>query len=386
MVEGLEEVTAGERDLIDKKIRENQKMFETYEKSLAREKMDAIFEVMPHITDEEASIALERCHGDEEESIEKLTDYNTLTQYRLEIAKRNSNKVESAKKATNDDADNDSYTEESSFPDDSDSEKRTKKRKKEGEKKRMKKLKLNDALRQGSTEGWSDARIRAWDCKDTKPNAYYYRFNHPGEKQKNGKWSKEEKELFLKRIEEMGVSGQWGIFSMAIPGRVGYQCANFYRQLLENNEIEDTRYAPDESKKRVKKRPTATSKVTTDDSKQRSKRKKRYLNMSDDDDDDGEFEVSASTKEKIEKEVEMMQIEKKQLNPLPGYIDAITKMEVVNPAMAPSGKVLSYSTWLKALSQEPKNTCPLTKTPLKKRDLILLTIENIESYRHMIRE
>lgn len=153
MVEGLEEVTAGERDLIDKKIRENQKMFETYEKSLAREKMDAIFEVMPHITDEEASIALERCHGDEEESIEKLTDYNTLTQYRLEIAKRNSNKVESAKKATNDDADNDSYTEESSFPDDSDSEKRTKKRKKEGEKKRMKKLKLNDALRQGSKIG-----------------------------------------------------------------------------------------------------------------------------------------------------------------------------------------------------------------------------------------
>ncbi len=39
----------------------------------------------------------------------------------------------------------------------------------------------------------------------------------------------EERALFFQRVEEIGVNGQWGIFSMVIPGRVGYQCSNFYR-------------------------------------------------------------------------------------------------------------------------------------------------------------
>jgi hypothetical protein len=32
-------------------------------------------------------------------------------------------------------------------------------------------------------------------------------------------------------LEEIGgvMDYHWGIFSMKIPGRVGYQCANFYR-------------------------------------------------------------------------------------------------------------------------------------------------------------
>jgi hypothetical protein len=42
----------------------------------------------------------------------------------------------------------------------------------------------------------------------------------------------EERALFFKRVEEIGVNGQWGIFSMIIPGRVGYQCSNFYRCVL----------------------------------------------------------------------------------------------------------------------------------------------------------
>jgi hypothetical protein len=38
-----------------------------------------------------------------------------------------------------------------------------------------------------------------------------------------------ERALFMKRLGEMGACGKWGIFSMTIPGRVGYQCSNFYR-------------------------------------------------------------------------------------------------------------------------------------------------------------
>jgi hypothetical protein len=135
------------------------------------------------------------------------------------------------------------------------------------DKKRLKRLRLDEALKnvdEGNFEGWSEARIRAWQLKDKNPNAYYYRFNDPGVEQRNGTWNKvptplpspspspshptssssraltvllpwllhvfkEERALFFQRVEEIGVNGQWGIFSMVIPGRVGYQCSNFYR-------------------------------------------------------------------------------------------------------------------------------------------------------------
>lgn len=114
-------------------------------------------------------------------------------------------------------------------------------------------------------EGWSEARIRAYQMIDENPNSYYYRFNAPGEVQRRGQWSKvshvvygishaysyihfiqEEQKLFYKRLDEVGANGQWGIFSMAIPGRVGYQCSNFYRLLVETKQIHDPNYVLDE--------------------------------------------------------------------------------------------------------------------------------------------
>lgn len=107
-------------------------------------------------------------------------------------------------------------------------------------------LKLDDAIAQGNFDGWSPARIRAWQSREVNPNAYYYRFNAPGEQQMNGAWNPTERAAFFKRAEELGISGQWGIFSMTIPGRVGYQCSNFYRKLLENGEVTDENYYLDE--------------------------------------------------------------------------------------------------------------------------------------------
>jgi hypothetical protein len=40
----------------------------------------------------------------------------------------------------------------------------------------------------------------------------------------------------LKRLKEFGAD-QWGIFSRTIPGRVGYQCAAFYRKLVVAGEV-----------------------------------------------------------------------------------------------------------------------------------------------------
>ncbi len=93
--------------------------------------------------------------------------------------------------------------------------------------------------------GWSSARVRAYNCIKENPNAYYYRFNAPGESQVNGPWSREERERFLKRLSECGADGNWGIFATKIPGRVGYQCANFYRKLLSEGVVKDSNYYKD---------------------------------------------------------------------------------------------------------------------------------------------
>lgn len=77
-------------------------------------------------------------------------------------------------------------------------------------------------------EGWSKARIRAFEMMDKNPNSYYYRFNAPGEQQSKGKWTDEEQKLFMDRLEELGANQQWGIFSMTIPGRVGYQVSFYF--------------------------------------------------------------------------------------------------------------------------------------------------------------
>ncbi len=90
-------------------------------------------------------------------------------------------------------------------------------------------LKLNDAMKDTTLQSlWSDARKKAFSDFDNRPNKYYYRFNAPGQDQKNGPWTAEEKELFLQQYN-LGFdryNPQWGIFSMAIPGRVGYQCSS----------------------------------------------------------------------------------------------------------------------------------------------------------------
>lgn len=96
---------------------------------------------------------------------------------------------------------------------------------------------------------WSEARAHAFGLRKTNPNAYYYRHLAPGESKSAGAWSDLEKELFFKRKEEVGVDGEWGIFSMAIPGRVGYQCCNFYRRLIASGEVVDPAYFIDENNK-----------------------------------------------------------------------------------------------------------------------------------------
>jgi len=104
-------------------------------------------------------------------------------------------------------------------------------------------LLLDDALKDTvNFEGWSAARVQAFKNKTVNPNAYYYRFNDPGEEQQNGRIRMDEHKAFMLRVMEHGVNQQWGCFSKAIKGRVGYQCSNYWRQMMKDGWVKDPNY------------------------------------------------------------------------------------------------------------------------------------------------
>jgi len=187
--------------------------------------------VHEHLSRDEAIRALEDCHDDEEAAVLKFTEPDALATLRRTIALELSGGQEDAPAVSLTDEQREAY------------ERLLQKRKatlkkvatSEMKKKmynRVPRLRLDDALKQlnqsqgdleKAMEGWSEARIRAYKLIKENPNAYYYRFNAPGEQQRNGKFTAAEHKLFMDRLREVGADGQWGIFSMAIPGRVGYQ-------------------------------------------------------------------------------------------------------------------------------------------------------------------
>jgi hypothetical protein len=111
---------------------------------------------------------------------------------------------------------------------------------------------------------WSSARLNAWALRHSNPNAYYYRFTgmcsdgskpqcsqilatDPNVPQGMGDFSREEHAQFMKRVEEFRanswhIGNCWGLFSLTLPRRVGYQCSNYYRKLLLEGVLSDPTY------------------------------------------------------------------------------------------------------------------------------------------------
>jgi len=278
-------------------------------------------------------------------------------------------------------------------------------------------LRLDDALSQlesasrDSTtmfEGWSEARVKAYRQIESNPNSYYYRFNAPGEQQRNGQWTTEEKEAFRKRMEEKGADGQWGVFSMAIPGRVGYQCSNYYRGMIKSGKIVDPNYEVDEKgglHYLFGKKEGQGAGVIRKHTKSHAKKRKATINHPGDSDDDEEASPSSPPPSRKSRKSAVSTSpssttgdasfstrrtrahgpinDESWSNPLPGFTDPITLDQVIKPAISPYGHVMGYDSWCKCLSGSG-STCPLTKKPLSKRELVLLTFENIEEYREKI--
>lgn len=107
---------------------------------------------------------------------------------------------------------------------------------------------------------WSEAKRQSWASINTNPNAFFYRHCAPGEQKRNGAWDAHEKKLFLETMKVHPPSqGRWGLFAQHIPGRVGYQCRNFYHRLLESGEI---KALPEELEKMQRKRKTPAKQST----------------------------------------------------------------------------------------------------------------------------
>ena len=210
---------------------------------------------------------------------------------------------------------------------------------------------------------WSDAHRDSYLKQKVNPNTYLYRNLPPGEKPRHGSWTSQEQELFLQRLAEMRkkgiVEGKWGLFSKKIPGRVGYQCSNFYRKLIRDGVIEDPSYKFDaEGCLRYKNRTPYHKTGTRKTGGKSSVAKPRPTKLS-------KYEALA------------------QNNPLKGRVDFITGEEIRVPTMSPDGNVLDYHTWMKILMDTRED--PFTRHPINKRQLVVLTNENIDEYRDQIR-
>ena len=291
-------------------------------------------------------------------------------------------------------------------------------------------------------KGWSEARIKAWNNRERNENQYYYRFNAPGESQGEGKWSEQEHELFMATMESVkkgelkDAAGnvvpmyQWGSFSKAIPGRVGYQCSNYYRSLITQNKLEDENYQLDDQGKlrfnfknkgftrdedgrmkkapavpkapRVPKAPKAPKDNTKALEKKRAAEAKKKAKAEakaarDAEKEDKTFRSSCKfdtirrsgrangTKKYSDGDASE---DEEDLGPvLPGFMDPLTRMPIEEPAISPYGHVCGYEIWCKILRQEgTKDTCPFTRQPLKRRQLVILTHDNITEYREKMVE
>ncbi|RKP13475.1 hypothetical protein BJ684DRAFT_16128 [Piptocephalis cylindrospora] len=267
-----DEVTEAEMEIIRRRVERNQRQYQEYEEREYRQKARVIRECFDFLTDGEIKLALEEQGGQEGEVILKLASPGYLHGLRKTISLSYNPVPVSMAMTASESMGGGGIDPSGSSRDQGPSPKQyqamLEKRRSiiknratdEGRRKcthSVRRLKLEDALKQlkenggkaGGMEGWSAARIRAYQMREQNPNSYYYRFNDPGETQRTGVWSEVEKKLFFARLKEMGANGQWGIFSQTIPGRVGYQCSNFYRHLLETQVLHDPNYFLDEKGK-----------------------------------------------------------------------------------------------------------------------------------------
>ncbi|KAL9541823.1 hypothetical protein PS6_010123 [Mucor atramentarius] len=259
-----EKITDQEHAQINERITLQQRQFANHESREKIRKHNAIREVFDYLVNEEISDILKECENNEEKAICRLSEPGTLVRLRKTIALRYNKEETSYVPLTNSEQiPIQKPSKQAATSSRKAQETDTSKERQEssilyyrklganeiGNRQPRIKLGLDAALKQITNtksnvafEGWSEARIRSFKMIEKNPNSYYYRFNEPGQEQRRGPWTEDEKKLFIDRLKEMGTEGQWGLFSKGIPGRVGYQCSNYYRFLIETKQLQDGNY------------------------------------------------------------------------------------------------------------------------------------------------
>jgi hypothetical protein len=233
---------------------------------------------------------------------------------------------------------------------------------------------------------WSESRQTAYLQAEQHPSAYFYRHRPYGEVRRNGAWTPKEKKLFLDRLQELRGDADtfrpdWGLFSRTIPGRVGYQCSNFYCSLLDAGELTDSSYVRGEDGRFHRISPVH-------DRHGAKYRKEMNLmfcvpeHLAAEVGHIEEVELFQSGSLPADGDPDAMPATRYEQwaaeSPLVGAIDQITGDVMRVPAISPGGSILDYNTWVRALAKNPVD--PFTQTKLTKRKLVILTPENIGDY------
>lgn len=113
---------------------------------------------------------------------------------------------------------------------------------------------LKQYITQEVWDSYSYARRESFSNMFKNPNSFFYRNRPPGDPQKMGGFTPEEEEQFIQRINyfrnELKVYDKlWGLFAVPLKGRLGYQCMNFYRHLIEIGRLKKIKSKTDGLKK-----------------------------------------------------------------------------------------------------------------------------------------
>lgn len=225
-----------------------------------------------------------------------------------------------------------------------------------------------------------------------KYNQYLYKYPPNSEKLVTGPWSEVEKRLFLEVVKLYmkktdSLDCFWGFFSLRIPGRVGYQCANFYRKLVMAGEIKDPAYSVTKDKRLIYRTKKKKSIKFYQTKGHVSEECYNSLMLNKDIRDLVLFVTDCAIKQicyedTIELSMDYEQVEKRLSryeswaleNPIKGVMDEITEELIRVPAMSPDGYVLDYRTWMKLL--EIKQEDPFTRNPCEKKQIEVITNRN----------
>jgi len=138
-----------------------------------------------------------------------------------------------------------------------------------------------------------------------------------------------------------------------MPGRFGYQFSNYYRRLVSQRVIDDPNYTVKKGKLIFHGR--GTSSATTKRRSSNNKRKKsQSLSYS-------ENERKQKRKRPQEKETEETCLQPERPSSLPNLICPMTFEPIPDPAASPYRHIMGFNTWMRVLSQEPRNTHALSR-------------------------